>query len=182
MSIDQIVSKCSELKNQHVVLTGGEPMLFDPIEDLIKTLQSKNHFITIETAGTIFRNLPGSFMSISPKPAHSAPPTDTPGNWHERHEATRFQPEAIRKLISSHDYQFKFVVKPEEPGSTEEILSMLTAIDCSIPPEKIFLMPEGRDQSTLNQRLKLLIPICHKTGFRLAPRLQIDLFGDTRGT
>lgn len=181
-SIDQIVSECQDLKNQHVVLTGGEPMLFDPIEELAKHLQAKGHFITIETAGTITRTLPSCFMSISPKPAHSAPPKDTPGDWYQRHESTRFQPETIRHLVAHHDYQFKFVVKPEEPGSIEEIQSMLTAIDHKIPPEKIFLMPEGRDQATLNERLKLLVPICHETGYRLAPRIQIDIFGDTRGT
>jgi 7-carboxy-7-deazaguanine synthase len=182
MSIDQIVAQCQELKNQHVVLTGGEPMLFDPIEELVKNLQSKGYFITIETAGTISRHLPGSFMSISPKPAHSAPPKDTPGDWHHRHESTRFQPDTIRQLITNHDYQFKFVVKPEEPRSIEEIQAMLSAIDYQVPPESIFLMPEGRDRSTLNERLKLLVSICQETGYRLAPRLQIDLFGDTRGT
>lgn len=182
LALEQIVNQADHYANTHVVLTGGEPMLFDPIEELVQTLQSRGHFITIETAGTIFRSLTGTFMSLSPKPAHSTPPEDTPNGWHERHEKTRFQPETIRQLIQNHDYQFKFVVKPEEPGAIEEIQLMLAQIDPAIPKDNIFLMPEGRDAKALSERLKLLVPICQQTGYRLAPRLQIDLFGDTRGT
>lgn len=182
LALEQIINQCAQSGNTHVVLTGGEPMLFDPIEELVKALQERGHLITMETAGTIFRPLPGTFMSISPKPAHSAPPQDTPNGWHNRHEKTRFQPETLSRLIQNHDFQFKFVVKPEEPGSIEEIQAMLNQIDPHIPKENIYLMPEGRDQHILNERLRLLVPICQETGYRLAPRLQIDLFGDTRGT
>ncbi|MFM9871830.1 MAG: 7-carboxy-7-deazaguanine synthase QueE [Fimbriimonadaceae bacterium] len=186
MDIQSIVGQALALKNNHVVITGGEPMLFDPIQDLVAELQKSNHSITMETAGTIHRHLPGVFMSISPKPAHSAPPIDTPNDWHSRHESTRFQPKTIVNLIKEHDYQFKFVVKPEEQDSIIEVQRMIHEIELElknqIPPTNLFLMPEGRDTDTLHHRLKLLVPICQKTGFRLAPRLQIDLFGDTRGT
>jgi 7-carboxy-7-deazaguanine synthase len=184
--IDSLVQQATELGNIHVVLTGGEPMLFDPIEELVLKLQANSHTITMETAGTIHRHLPGVFMSISPKPAHSAPPLDTPGSWFDRHENTRFQPKVIAQLISDHPFQFKFVVKPEEPNSIQEVQEMISKIEsegnAQIDKTKIFLMPEGRDAETLNHRLRLLVPLCEKTGFRLAPRLQIDLFGDTRGT
>ncbi len=186
MAIKTLVDQARELGNNHVVLTGGEPMLFDPIEELVTQLQANNHTITMETAGTIHRNLPGTFMSISPKPGHSAPPESTASGWHERHERTRFQPEVIAKLITDHAYQLKFVVKPEESNAIEEVKAMIADIELAlkytIEPTNIFLMPEGRDAETLNQRLRLLVSVCENTGYRLAPRLQINLFGDTRGT
>lgn len=186
MEIDYLVERIQAIGNTHVVVTGGEPMLFDPVEELHSRMVQDGHTVTVETAGTVFRHLPGAFMSISPKPAHSTPPPETSGDWHHRHEQTRFQPDVVAQLATSHDFQFKFVVKPEEPGSIGEVLSMLDAIRAAggshISPEKVFLMPEGRDSQTLRQRMRLLVPICHETGFRVAPRLQIDLFGDTRGT
>ncbi len=184
IDIDSIVDKAKKIGNQHIVITGGEPMLFEPIEELVKKLA--NHFITVETAGTLLRHLPGTFMSISPKPAHSAPPVETSHDWHARHESARFQPEIIANLIQHHDFQLKFVVKPEEAGSIEELQEMICQIELAanlaIDNSNIFLMPEGRDAETLARRLKLLVPICIETGYRLAPRLQIDLFGDTKGT
>lgn len=186
ISVESLAQHAKEFGNNHVVLTGGEPMLFDPIVDLVNALQQNGHAITMETAGTIHRTLPGVFMSISPKPAHSLPPPETPGDWRNRHEKTRFQPDVIAKLIEEHTYQLKFVVKPEEPNSIEEIQNMISEVEkyCSapVPLTNVFLMPEGRDSDTINHRLKLLVPVCEKTGFRLAPRLQINLFGDTRGT
>jgi 7-carboxy-7-deazaguanine synthase len=43
-------------------------------------------------------------------------------------------------------------------------------------------MPEGRDAEKLWQTARLLVPEVMKRNWRLAPRLQIDLFGDTKGT
>lgn len=161
-------------------------MLFDPIEELAARLAQDGRKVTVETAGTIFRSLPGALMSISPKPAHSTPPAETPGEWAARHEAARFQPGVVARLMQSHPYQLKFVVKPEEDDSIAEVQAMLRDIGgylgAEIPKDLVFLMPEGRDAATVLRRMRLLAPICQQTGFRLAPRLQIDLFGDTRGT
>jgi len=186
LSLDQLHEIVQESGVNHVVLTGGEPMLFDPLEDLAKELIASGHYVTIETAGTIFRSIPGAFFSISPKLANSAPPIDTPNGWHERHESGRYRPEILARLITDHDYQFKFVICKEDNGELEEIKVILT--DTSrlagklIPKEQVFLMPEGRDQAILHQRMKALVPIALETGYRIAPRLQIDLFGDTKGT
>ena len=186
LAIEQVVNQVGQFGNQHVVLTGGEPLLFDPIIDLVEELQELNHKITVETAGTIYRNLPDCFMSISPKPGHSTPPKETSNDWHNRHEILRFQPHIIGKLIQQHDYQLKFVVKPEESNALIEISEMIEALESElgqkIEADSIFLMPEGRDIEILTSRMVLLAEICQKYGFRLAPRLQIHIFGDTKGT
>lgn len=186
LTLKQLHKIVQESGVNHVVLTGGEPMLFDPLEDFANELIAEGHHVTIETAGTIFRSIPGAFFSISPKLANSAPPIDTPNGWYERHESGRYQPEILARLITDHDYQFKFVVCQEDNGELEEIKVIL--VDTSrlsgklIPKEQVFLMPEGRDQAVLHQRMKALVPIALETGYRIAPRLQIDLFGDTKGT
>ncbi|MBL8068532.1 MAG: 7-carboxy-7-deazaguanine synthase QueE [Armatimonadetes bacterium] len=186
VDVGDLVEQARQIGNTHVVLTGGEPMLFDPIEELAARLAQDGRKVTVETAGTVFRSLPGALMSISPKPAHSTPPPETPGGWAARHEAARFQPAVVARLMQAHPYQLKFVVKPEEEDSIAEVQSMLRDIagclEAEIPNEHVFLMPEGRDAATILRRMRRLVPHCQQTGFRLAPRLQIDLFGDTRGT
>ena len=52
----------------------------------------------------------------------------------------------------------------------------------AIPPDKVFLMPEGTDSATIRQREEWLVPLCLDHGFRLSDRLHIHLFGDERGT
>ena len=166
----------------HMVITGGEPMLFDGVEPLIEGLKTSGKTITVETAGTVFRKLPVDLMSISPKLANSTPPADTPGGWAERHEKIRLNLDPLRQLISYYDVQLKFVVEPEKgAGDLEEIESLLDQLP-PVLPERVLLMPEGRDIETLNSRMKLLVPEVMKRNWRLCPRLQIDLFGDTKGT
>jgi 7-carboxy-7-deazaguanine synthase len=170
-------SSCSD-----VVLTGGEPMMFDAIQDLAAALKALGKHVTIETAGTVYRSLPCDLMSISPKLANSAPPADTPNDWHARHEALRFQPDVLVRLVSQYDYQIKFVVAPT---TLEQDLAEIEAILAAIPPidrQRVFLMPEGIEAAMLRQGLAKLAPICRERGFRLGPRLHIELYGNRRGT
>ena len=179
LTIDEIVAEVTQQNLDHVVLTGGEPMLFDPVIDLACRLKELGKTITIETAGTVYRDLQCDLMSISPKLGHSTPVGDS--QWEQRHEELRLQPEVLKKLISHYNYQLKFVVATDNPGEIMEIESLLEMIG-SVPPDRVLLMPEGRDQATLWAKAKQLIPVVSERNWRLAPRLQIDLFGDKRGT
>ena len=163
----------------HVVLTGGEPMLFDAIEPLAHLLHERGHTITIETAGTVFRELPCDLMSISPKLANSTPPEES--GWRERHEATRADLSALRQLIERYACQLKFVVNPEAVGDIAEIEGLLV----SLPPvaaDRVLLMAEGVTAEVQLRRQRMLVDACISRGWRLSPRLHIDLFGNTRGT
>src|SRR6188472_2686766 len=111
IELSEIVDQVAKAGVNHVVLTGGEPMLFDPIDELARELKQRGHTITIETAGTIYRELPCDLMSISPKLSNSTPDDQ---NWKERHEQTRLQPDVLQKLIDTYPYQLKFVVNPEQ--------------------------------------------------------------------
>jgi 7-carboxy-7-deazaguanine synthase len=178
MSLEKIVSMVQDADLNHVVLTGGEPMLFDAIVPLAEQLKALGKTITIETAGTVDQDLPCDLMSISPKLAHSTP--DDP-QWRERHDVTRYQPEVLRSLIRKYPYQLKFVLNPDDPAGLIEIENMLADLG-SIPAGKVMLMPEGRDSQELWRKARALVPIALQRNWRLAPRLQIDLFGDTRAT
>lgn len=183
LELDEVVRQVAEAGVKHVVLTGGEPMLFDPIETLVGDLKERGHTITIETAGTVFREFPCDLMSISPKLANSIPTDEEAGEgWRDRHEKTRLDRAPLRRLMGAYDCQIKFVVDPEKGlvdlAEIDELLAELPSIESS----RVLLMPEGTDVETLHRREQLLIPICQERGWRLCPRLHIQWFGNTRGT
>src|SRR5690606_20214759 len=73
---------------------------------------------------------------------------------------------------------FKFVVA--EPADVEEVLGL--AARFSIPRERIYLMAEGIDITTLAAREAWLSQVCLDENLTLSKRLHIELYGDTRGT
>ncbi len=129
--------------------------------------------ITVETAGTVFAPVACDLMSISPKLANSTPE----GEWRERHERTRIQPEVLRRLMEEYAYQLKFVVA--QPEDLEEIRQLLRAL--AADRARVLLMAEGTDAGVLRQRGQWLAEICKSEGFRLSPRLHVDLWGSRRG-
>lgn len=164
---------------RHVVLTGGEPMLFGAIVSLAQMLRASAHVTTVETAGTVYRDLPCDLMSISPKLAHSTPSAVT--GWAKRHEEARLDVEVLTRLLNEYPCQLKFVVNPETGDDAAEIEALLSDLPF-VPPDRILLMPEGTDTTTLSRRTKQLIPLCMERGWRVSPRLHIELFGNTRAT
>jgi len=178
-AISEIVEEVSRVAIDHVVLTGGEPMLFDPIEDLASALKELGHTITIETAGTIFRDVPCDLMSISPKLANSTPGAES--SWKDRHDSTRLNFEVLQSLIDMYSYQLKFVVNPDKGDDLTEIEGILGHLK-GIESNRVLLMPEGTDSQTLHRRAKMLVEPAIARNWRLTQRLHIDLFGNTKGT
>lgn len=177
-TVEEILEDVRRRGVRHVVVTGGEPMLFDDVEPLAARLRRLGHVITIETAGTVFRELACDLMSISPKLANSTPQNDP---WQERHEQTRNDRAPLKRLIQTYDVQLKFVVNPDQGDDLEEIDELLQDLP-PVPPERILLMAEGTDADTLHRRGRLLAPICLERGWRLSPRFHVDLFGNKRAT
>jgi 7-carboxy-7-deazaguanine synthase len=180
MSVSKILKRISEWNCNHIVLTGGEPMIAPDLPELATVLKKQNKHITIETAGTIPSNgIPCDLASLSPKLSNSTPPSSRDPAWAKKHEATRLQPEVISEWISKYDFQLKFVVSSE--NDLVEIKSLRLKLP-RIPVDRVLLMPEGVDTQTLASRSSWLVDICKREGFRFCPRLQIELFGHTRGT
>ena len=180
MSIEEILKKLTEWNCDHVVLTGGEPMIAPDLPELTTVLKKQNKHITIETAGTILPNgIPCDLASISPKLFNSTPSPERDPAWAKKHEATRLKPEVISEWIRKYPFQLKFVVSSElDLAEIKHLLSLLPPV----PLHQILLMPEGIDIKTLATRSPWLVDICKREGFRFCPRLHIELFGHTRGT
>ena len=180
MSVQEILEKISAWNCDHVVLTGGEPMIAPDLPELATVLKKQKKHITIETAGTILSNgIPCDLASISPKLSNSTPPASRDPAWAKKHEATRLQPAVISDWIRNYNFQLKFVVSGEP--DVKEIKDLLLHLP-PVPFHRILLMPEGIDAQTLSTRSPWLVEICKREGFRYCPRLQIELFGHTRGT
>ena len=58
---------------RHVVITGGEPMLFPDLVPLCAELRRRGMHVTIETAGTRFLPVECDLMCVSPKMSNSTP-------------------------------------------------------------------------------------------------------------
>jgi len=173
-ALERILAEVDAYPARHVVVTGGEPMIAREMVELTHGLRGRGRHITIETAGTVFAPVECDLMSISPKLANSTPA----GEWAGRHERLRMQPEVVRRLMADYDYQLKFVIaRPEDMAEVRELVLAFGAA-----AGKVILMPEGLEADVLRARGVWLAEICKREGFRFSPRLQVELWGNRRGT
>jgi 7-carboxy-7-deazaguanine synthase len=163
----------------HVVLTGGEPMLFAELIPLTARLRAQGWHITIETAGTLYLPVACDLMSISPKLSNSTPPPERDPRWSWRHTLNRHAPEVIRRLAAEYDCQWKFVIDhPKDCGEVDAYLTEFPEIERS----RVMLMPQGTDADALTEKAAWLKPYGAQRGLQFCPRRQIEWFGAKRGT
>lgn len=175
-TLDSLLDQLAEFGCEHVVLTGGEPLLSPDLVPLAKELRQRGHYLTVETAGTVFREIPAQLMSISPKLTNSTPRGT---NWEQRHDARRHRPDVIRQLLAAEDYQLKFVV--DAPADLLDVERYLEEFP-EVQPEKVFLMPQGVDMESVTSKLDWLRSAAEPHGWQVSRRLHIELYGHTRGT
>lgn len=181
MSLDEIVAEIGKHPARHVVLTGGEPMIAKEMRDLAARLKQRGYHITIETAATVApEGIACDLASLSPKLKNSAPDERASPAWREKHEATRWQPAVVKAWLANYGYQLKFVVSQE--ADVDEIEAMLAQVGHDIPRAKVLLMPEGTTVEALRAKAGWLGELCKARGYRYAPRLHIELYGNRRGT
>lgn len=167
----------------HAVITGGEPMIFPGVTPLAVELRRAGLHVTIETAGTVFREVECDLLSLSPKLSNSTPlpgdPRDLSGAWRARHEERRTDLNALQRLMEAHPArQFKFVVAgPADLAEIEALLSRLSGWK----RDEIMLMPEGVGPASSATK-QWIVEACLARGWRYAHRLHIELFGNRRGT
>jgi 7-carboxy-7-deazaguanine synthase len=163
---------------KHVVLTGGEPMLFAELIPLSAALRKDGWHITIETSGTLYLPVTCDLMSISPKLSNSTPPPQRDPRWTWRHEAGRHLPYVVKRLIAEYDYQIKFVVNnPADCQEAELYLAAMPQIDRC----RVMLMPQGNDPAELAVKNQWLEPYCARHGLLFCPRRHVEWFGPGRG-
>ena len=181
MSVAEIVAEVKKHPARHVVLTGGEPMVATEIRELAAELKKLGYHLTIETAATIAPDgIACDLASLSPKLKNSAPDGRLSAVWREKHEALRWQPEVVRAWLDHYGYQLKFVVT--QVADVDEIERMLAQLGGGIPKAKVLLMPEGTTVEALRAKAGWLGELCKVRGYRYAPRLHIELYGNKRGT
>ena len=173
---------------EHVVVTGGEPLVHEETVTLLDELHDQGYHTTIETNGTIYREAAIDLASVSPKLANSTPAPDRDpkgeGEWADRHEQRRIQVDTLAKLIDAYESQLKFVVR--EHDDITEIQELINRVRSkarsTIPNEQVLLMPEGITREELDERRTLVAELAQKYGYGYTPRLHVDLWDDAPGT
>ena len=179
-SIDKIVERVTAYGAKHVVLTGGEPMIAPEIARLCEILHERGHHLTMETAATVFKNVPVDLASLSPKLSNSTPHEREGGRLALAHDRQRLNVGVFQQFIdTAPDFQLKFVIS--EARDLDEVHALLAQLH-KWQPSDVLLMPEGIDAATLADRAGLIGEICKQTGFRYCPRLHVAMYGNTRGT
>ncbi|MDR1963562.1 MAG: 7-carboxy-7-deazaguanine synthase QueE [Planctomycetaceae bacterium] len=176
LSPEEIVGRVLLLDLPHVVITGGEPMQSPEIVELTRLLKEFDYQITIETSGIVDVPVLCDLMSISPKLSNSIPlGTESI----EQHEQNRSKPEVVQNLMHRYNYQLKFVVDTtNDLYEVEEYLSRFRGV----VPERVLLMPQTVDVSTMVEKASWIVPFCEQHGYRYCPRMQIIWYGNKRKT
>jgi 7-carboxy-7-deazaguanine synthase len=182
--IGQIVDHSLAYPADHVVLTGGEPMIMPEIVELAEAFRAHGKHITIETAGTVFKAMPIDLASLSPKLSNSTPIDREGGRFVQIHESQRRRPDVLQAFIDqareqASDFQLKFVVSDAQDLS--EIDALLVELN-GWKKSDVLLMPEGTSVESLRAKTDWLGELCKDRGFRFAPRLHVELYGNKRGT
>ena len=166
-SIQQVLEKISSFPCKRLVITGGEPLLQQQaIVLLVKKLTGWS--VEIETNGTITPDdylLQNCQFNVSPKLSNSGV---SPGK--------RIRPEILKIFQSCEKAFFKFVV--DKHTDFEEIAFLEETIPLN--KNKIIIMPEGKDSATLSEKMLVFAEIAKEKGYRLLPRLHVQIWGNLR--
>ena len=192
VAVDDLIEEVRSHEVDHVVVTGGEPMIHDETEELLSTLGEDGFHVTVETNGTIHRDTHIDLASISPKLASSTPTPDRPpaggdadiGVWEEKHEQDRLDMDALAGLVEDYDFQLKFVVTGRE--DVEEATALVDRLRGTaatrIRDTDVLLMPEGMTRERLAETRDLTAELALEYGYQYTPRLHVDLWNDAPGT
>lgn len=173
MNTAEVAEKIASFRCSNVIITGGEPLLQDEqwlavIHEL--TTKDPCYRFEVETNGTLVpsRQLDARInqYNVSPKLENSANPANL-----------RLKPEALDFFAKSSKAWFKFVVSQSTDLSEIEQLIARN----KLPRERVILMPEGGNNTTLDERRSWLADVCIKHGFRFSDRLHVQLWGSKRG-
>src|SRR5690349_17681893 len=163
MSVDDVVAAVDAMDVDMVVITGGEPLLQQSaLEAMLRAFKERAMRVEIETAGTIAPTVADDLVdqwNVSAKLANS-------GNPLER----RYKPDVLRAFEATGRAVFKFVAC--EPSDLDEVTAMVE--ECGLT--NVWIMPEGTDAATLEQRSAELADDVVRRGWNLSTRLHILLW------
>ena len=189
LDIDTIIDRVTDYDEaEHVVVTGGEPLLHDETVELLDQLSAAGCHTTVETNGTIYRDTAIDLASISPKLANSTPTAakdpQGDGEWADRHENRRIGIDALCQLVETYDFQLKFVVtgRDDMPEINQLVERLRDAAATTIRDSDVLLMPEGATRERLAETRELTAEVAMEHGYQYTPRLHVDLWNDAPET
>jgi len=158
----------------HVVITGGEPLLHlknhDLFKKLLQTLRMYRFFIEIETNGTILppEDIIGDVDQFNVSPKLSS--------FFDKNKSIKL--EVLKAFAKNKKAYFKFVITNKK--DIEEVKELQK--ECEISSDKILLMPEGISDEVTKNRAQELVKLCLENGYRFCNRLHIWIWeGIKRG-
>ncbi|MBT8044502.1 MAG: 7-carboxy-7-deazaguanine synthase QueE [Verrucomicrobiae bacterium] len=169
----EVAERISTFPCTNIILTGGEPLLQDEAWQCViahLSNSSTEYRFEVETNGTI---VPSRQLDQLVDQYNVSPKLHNSGN--ETH--LRLKHKALEFFSQSTKAWFKFVVTHERDLNEIETLASQFGLSAA----RILLMPEGRDEQTLQKRRQWLADVCRKQNFRYSDRLHIQLWGDKGG-
>jgi organic radical activating enzyme len=155
----------------HIVLTGGEPLLYrDQLPSAIDALRRTGFpFIEVETNGTIAPSeslqLQIDWWNCSPKLSNSG-----------LDRGIRLHDDALATFASMRNVDFKFVV-----ASDVDITEIENDFGSYITSDNVMIMAEGTSSVRAANASKNLLARCIPGKYRFSPRLHVLLWGNERG-
>ncbi len=162
-STAELVERIRQFPCQHLVITGGEPLLQqEGIAELLAALP--DYSVEIETNGTV---TPSDYLlervsqwNVSPKLRHA-----------QQKDALNH---AVLALFASLPHAwFKFVM--QRPDDWNEVAELL------LPKKRIILMPCARTREQLREARLALAELCIEQGVRYGDRLHLELWDSKKG-
>lgn len=167
---EEVIALCVENTCNHVVVTGGEPLVQRGLVDLLNRLGSAGLTVEVETAAirppAPEYSIKGVYWNLSPKMpsagARIGPSASTLQQW----------------LTQCNRAMLKIVVSDEADyvAAVDLVALMPAAI-----PKRVYLMPCATTRADLGERLAWLIERAKGTGFRVTTRMHVTAFNDERG-
>jgi organic radical activating enzyme len=171
LPIEKVIEKIKQFEPKHLVITGGEPLIQqNDIASLLSKL-GDDYFVEVETDGTI---IPNSAMLEHVNHWNVSPKTSNSGNSREAREI----PQCYDFFAKLENSVFKFVIENET--DLVEIDELITKY--SIAKNKILLMPQASTKDELNLKKEEIEKIAKAKGLLFSSRLQVERWGNQRGT
>ena len=171
LPIEKVLEKIKEFEPKHVVITGGEPLIQqNDIASLLSKL-GDDYFVEVETDCTI---IPNSAMLEHVNHWNVSPKTSNSGNSREAREI----PQCYDFFVKLENCVFKFVIENET--DLVEIDKLITKY--SIPKNKILLMPQASTKDEINSTKESVEELATKNDMLFSSRLQVERWGNQRGT
>ena len=170
MSIKDIKTQIEKYDKNHLVITGGEPLLQQHgLSELIDELDSR-YFIEVETNGTI---MPNNRLQERVNQWNVSPKMSTSGN-----KLGTYEKDSCYRFFSGlQNSFFKYVVKNET--ELQEVESLIGKYN--IPRNQVLLMPQAINKEELYSCGPLIQTLSYKHGLMYTTRLHIEKWDRERG-